>query len=151
MDPEIIAEAILQLMKEGKIKEVGVSNFTPSQIAMLETTTAVSANQIEFSLTANTAMYDGALDDCITKKRVAMSWSPLGSYFKENTPQIERVKKVIIPMAEKYNATVDQLLLAWILKHPSRIHPVVGTTSKERLTLTSKALDINLDLSLIHI
>ena len=146
MDPEIIAEAISQLVKEGKIKEVGVSNFTPSQIAMLETTTAVSANQIEFSLTANTAMYDGALDDCITKKRVAMSWSPLGSYFKENTPKIERVKKVIIPMAEKYNATVDQLLLAWILKHPSRIHPVVGTTSKERLTLTSKALEINLDL-----
>ena len=72
--------------------------------------------------------------------------SPLGSYFKENTPKIERVKKVIIPMAEKYNATVDQLLLAWILKHPSRIHPVVGTTSKERLTLTSKALEINLDL-----
>lgn len=144
MNPEPIAEAISQLVKEGKIKEFGVSNFTPSQIAMLETAIPVSANQIEFSLTANTVMYDGALDDCIAKKRTAMSWSPLGSYFKENTLQTENIKKAIKPMMGKYDATADQLLLAWVLGHPSKIYPVVGTTTKERLSLAVAATEINL-------
>jgi predicted oxidoreductase len=146
MNPEPIAEAIMQLIKEGKIKEFGVSNFTPAQIAMLETVTPISANQVEFSLTSNSVMYDGSLDDCIAKKRMAMSWSPLGSYFRENTTQTQRIKKVIEPMIDKYNATADQLLLAWILKHPSKIYPVVGTTSKERLSLAVVAQEIALDI-----
>lgn len=146
MNPEPIAEAITQLVKEGKINEFGVSNFTPTQITMLETTIPVSANQVEFSLTANSVMYDGSLDNCITKKRMAMSWSPLGAYFRENTPQTKCVKKAIRPMMDKYNATADQLLLAWILRHPSKIYPVVGTTSKERLSLAVTALEITLDI-----
>lgn len=146
MHPEIIAEAISKLLKDGKIKSVGVSNFTPSQIAMLDTVIDVSANQVEFSLTATNVMYEGALDDCITSKRMAMAWSPLGSYFKENTPQTKRIKEVMSIMIEKYNATADQLMLAWILKHPSNTFPVVGTTSKERLKLASKALEIELDI-----
>ena len=146
MNPEPIAEAITQLVKEGKIKEFGVSNFTPAQIAMLETVTPISANQVEFSLTSNSVMYDGSLDDCMTKKRMAMSWSPLGSYFRENTKQTQRIKKAIEPMVDKYNATADQLLLAWILKHPSKIYPVVGTTSKERLSLAISAQEIALDI-----
>lgn len=146
MNPELIAEAITQLVKEGKIKGFGVSNFTPTQIAMIETAIPVSANQVEFSLTANDVMYDGALDDCIAKKRMAMSWSSLGSYFRENTPQTQRVKKAIEPMMDKYNATADQLLLAWILNHPSKIYPVVGTTSKERLSLAVATLEITLDV-----
>lgn len=146
MHPEPIAEAITQLVKEGKIKEFGVSNFTPTQIAMLETVMPISANQVEFSLTSNTVMYDGSLDDCIAKKRMAMSWSPLGCYFKQNTLQTQRIKKAIEPMIDKYNATADQLLLAWILKHPSKIYPLVGTTSKERLLLAVAAVEITLDI-----
>jgi len=83
MEAGEISEAISRLTKEGKIKNFGVSNFLPSQIALLETLVPVSANQVEFSLTSNKAMYDGVLDDCTTNKRMAMSWSPLGSYFKE--------------------------------------------------------------------
>lgn len=146
MNPEPIAEAITQLVKEGKIKGFGVSNFTPTQIAMIETAIPVSANQVEFSLTANDVMYDGSLDDCIAKKRMAMSWSPLGAYFREKTPQTQRVKKAIEPMMDKYNATADQLLLTWILRHPSKTYPVVGTTSKERLSLAVAALEITLDI-----
>ncbi len=146
MNPKPIAEAITQLQKEGKIKEFGVSNFTPSQITLLETAIPVSGNQVEFSLTANDVMYDGSLDDCLSKKRMAMAWSSLGSYFKENTAQTERVKKAIEPMMDKYNATADQLLLAWILMHPSKIYPVVGTTSKERLSLAVTAVEITLDI-----
>lgn len=146
MHPEPIAEAVSQLIKEGKIKEFGVSNFSASQIALIETAIPVSGNQIEFSLTANEAMYDGTLDDCLAKKRIAMSWSPLGAYFRADDVQTKRIKKAIEPMLVTYNATADQLLLAWILKHPSSIYPVVGTTSKERLKASVAALEIEMEL-----
>lgn len=141
-----IAEAINQLKAQGKIKQFGVSNFTPSQIQLLEKEVPVEANQVEFSLSSNEVMNDGTLDDCITNNRVAMSWSPLGNYFKVVTSATKRIEKVLTEFTEKYNATEDQLLLAWILKHPSKIHPVVGTATPERLKLAMEAVQIEMDL-----
>lgn len=146
MNPERIAEAIHKLLDEGKIKSFGVSNFNSSQIALLETAIPVEGNQVEFSLTANDVMYNGSLDDCLEKKRMVMSWSPLGSYFREENTETTRIKKAIEPMLLKYNTTADQILLAWILKHPSGIYPVVGTTSKERLKASMKATQLELEV-----
>ena len=146
MHPEEMAEAVATLKEQGKILQIGVSNFTPSQMAMIETAFPVSSNQVEFSLTANKVMYDGTLDDCIAQRRQAMAWSPLGNFFKEKTEQVKRIKEAMIPMLEKYGATEDQLLLAWIMRHPAHIHPVVGTTTKQRLTDAHKAMDIKIDL-----
>ncbi len=146
MDPDVIKEAVDELLKTGKILEIGVSNYTPSQMAMLESRLPMAANQVEFSLTANSVMYDGTLDDIVATKRLAMSWSPLGSYFRENTKKTQRIRRELEPMIEKYKATEDQLLLAWIMKHPSKIYPVVGTTTKQRLADALKATDIQMDL-----
>ncbi len=146
MDSEEVAKAVSTLKEQGKVLQVGVSNFTPSQMKLMETSIPVSANQVEFSLTSNSVMYDGTLDDCITNKRLAMSWSPLGSFFRENTQQTQRIQSELEPMTKKYKATEDQILLAWIMKHPSRIHPVVGTTTKHRLADACEAVDINLEL-----
>lgn len=146
MQPNEIAEAIMQLKKDGKIRQFGVSNFTPSQIALIETAVPVEANQIEYSLTANKAMNNGILDDCLSNKRLAMSWSPLGAYFREETEQTKRVGRVLENLCQKYDANEDQLLLSWVLKHPSKIYPVVGTTTPERLALAMKAVKIDLEL-----
>ncbi len=146
MVPDEIAEAITKLLDSGKIRQFGVSNFTPSQIALLETAIPVSGNQVEFSLTANQVMFDGTLDDSIAAKRMAMAWSPLGNYFREDNDQNARIKEVLEPMQEKYNADASQLLLAWIMKHPSGIHPVVGTTNESRLEDAVKASQIQMDL-----
>jgi len=146
MQPNEIAEAIMQLKKDGKIKQFGVSNFTPSQIALIETAVPVEANQIEYSLTTNKVMNNGILDDCLSNKRLAMSWSPLGAYFREETEQTKRVGRVLENLCQKYDANEDQLLLSWVLKHPSKIYPVVGTTTPERLALAMKAVEIDLEL-----
>ncbi|MDO1512695.1 aldo/keto reductase [Maribacter confluentis] len=146
MDPFEIAEAIDHLKQQGKIKQFGVSNFTPSQIKLIEKKVSVEANQIEYSLTSNEAMNNGVLDDCIVQDRLAMSWSPLGSYFRNDTPANQRIGKLLKEFTKKYNATEDQLLLAWILKHPSKIHPVVGTATPERLKLAMEAVRIEMDL-----
>lgn len=146
MQPEVIAEAISKLKDDGKIKSFGVSNFSASQIALLETSIPVAGNQLEFSLTSNSIMNDGSLDDCIINQRMLMSWSPLGSFFREDTEQVKRIQKVMPSLMEKYNATTDQLLLAWLIKHPAGVYPVVGTTSKERLKTSFEAVQIELSL-----
>lgn len=146
MYPYEISKAIQKLLADGKINSFGVSNFTPSQIAMVDTAIHVNANQVEFSLTHDNPMYDGTFDDCVAKKRMAMSWSPLGSYFREENQQNSRIKLIMDQLKEKYNVDESQLLLAFILKHPVNIYPVVGTSTKERLKASMAAASINLDL-----
>ena len=141
-----IAEAITILKKDGKIRDFGVSNFTPSQMDMIGLRMDIDVNQIEFSLTEHTAMYNGTLDFMHASGIKPMAWSPLGSVFKEDNEQTRRIHKQLGALMDKYNATEDQLLLAWIMKHPSQIHPVVGTTTQERLKLAVEATKINLDL-----
>ncbi|MEH6682283.1 MAG: aldo/keto reductase [Sediminicola sp.] len=145
MDPHEIAEAILELQKQGKIREFGVSNFTPSQMALLESVIPISANQLEFSLTENAAMYNGSLDAVLVSGAAAMAWSPLGSYFRTEDTRRERIRKVLLKLTSKYGATEDQLLLSWILRHPAKVYPVVGTASKERLTDAGNALKIKME------
>ncbi|KKO05977.1 hypothetical protein LCGC14_0069890 [marine sediment metagenome] len=146
MNPSEIAEAVDKLREDGKIRQFGVSNFTPSQIQLIEKGVQVDANQVEFSLSSNGVMKDGTLDDCITYDRLAMSWSPLGSYFREESKVNTRIKKVLAELTKKYDATEDQLLLAWVLTHPSKVHPVVGTATPKRLKKAMEAIAIDLEL-----
>ncbi len=145
MIPDEIAEAITKLMDSGKVRQFGVSNFTPSQVALLETVIPVSGNQVEFSLTSESVMFDGTLDDCLGNNRLAMAWSPLGAYFREDTEQVRRIRPELEKLSEKYSANASQLLLAWIMKHPVNIHPVVGTTNPDRLQEAVEASRINME------
>jgi predicted oxidoreductase len=146
MVAEDIAKAITTLKKDGKIRDFGVSNFTTSQMDMIGLRIDIDVNQIEFSLTEHSALFDGTLDYMKTCGITPMAWSPLGSVFKDDNEQTRRIHKQLGKLMDKYNATEDQLLLAWILKHPAGIHPVLGTTTKARLTQSAQAAKINLDL-----
>ncbi|WP_452224881.1 aldo/keto reductase [Lacinutrix chionoecetis] len=146
MQPEEIAEAFDALRKSGKVKQFGVSNFTPSQMDLIKMEAELAVNQIEFSLTQHTAMHNGTLDYMKVNKIIPMCWSPLGLVFKENNEQTQRIRKQLGALTEKYNASEDQLLLSWILKHPANIHPVIGTTNLERITRAARAEAIELDI-----
>lgn len=142
MHPNEIAKAIDQLQKQGKIKAFGVSNFTPSQTDLVNTSTTVAVNQIEISLTRYQPLLDGTLDHMQTHSITPMSWSPLGSIFKEDNAQTQRINKVLDDLTTKYELSKDQLLLAWLLRHPSGIHPVIGTATKERITAAAAVKDV---------
>lgn len=146
MHPQEILEAVAKLAQEGKINDFGVSNFTPSQMQLLSSEVPITVNQIEFSLTHSEAMHDGTLDYMMSNNIKPMAWSPLGVVFREDTEQTRRIHKQLGELMETYNATEDQLLLAWIMKHPSEVHPVIGSTNKDRIASAIKATNIDLSL-----
>ena len=144
MQPDEIAKAVDQLLSEGKIKSFGVSNFTPSQTQLVQTQATVSYNQIEFSITAHDALFNGSLDHMMEHHITPMCWSPLGDTYRNKTDQTYRIHEVLTTLSQKYNATKDQLLLAWILKHPAGILPVIGTTNEERIAHAAQVPQISL-------
>ncbi|WP_310559410.1 aldo/keto reductase [Flavobacterium sp.] len=146
MQADEIAEAIEKLKTDGKILDVGVSNFTPSQTDLIQTKTKINYNQIEFSVTHLEPMLDGSLDYMQLNKIRPMCWSPMGSVFKKADDKSIRIKKLADQLSLKYNVEIDVLLLAWILKHPAGILPVFGTADKSRITNLMKAIEVQLEL-----
>lgn len=140
-----IAEAITQLKSEGKINTFGVSNFTASQTELIRQKIDVNYNQIQFSATHYEAMLDGNLDYMQVHNIRPMSWNPLGTVFREDIEQTRRLKKLLVQLVEKYGVGSDTILLAWILKHPSKIIPIAGTVNSARIQLLMKAVKLELD------
>lgn len=146
MKADEIAEAVEKLKIEGKILDFGVSNFTPSQSNLIETKTKINYNQIEFSITHLDPMLDGSLNHMQANRITPMCWSPLGTVFRNDNEQSQRILTIANELASKYDASNDVILLAWILKHPAGILPVCGTSDKNRLAQLMKATTIEMEL-----
>ena len=146
LDPEEVTKAVGSLLDSGKILSFGVSNFNSTQIDLLAEYVPIHVNQIEISLTHNEPMFDGELDHCHRNHILPMSWSPLGILKIPEDQWPSKLRSAIFELAEKYNCGFATLALSWLLKHPSKIHPVIGTSNPQRLQETVKALEINLDL-----
>ena len=147
MEAQPIADTVLKLLEQGKIKHFGVSNFTPYQMQLLQKEIPLEWNQLECSLTHEKPMLDGTLDYMKVAEIGVMAWSPLGSYFKEKTSKKNRLDTLLTSLCEKYDCQEDQLLLAWLMHHPSKIYPVVGTTSGTRLKKALDAEKIKLEIT----
>lgn len=139
MHPDEINKAVDVLLSQGKIKSFGLSNFTPSQTELILNKSEIHANQIEFSLTHNDSLFDSSLDHMIINNITPMAWSPLGRVFRHDNSQNQRIHLLLDALVIKYKTSKDQLLLSWILKHPSKIHPVIGTAKKERIKASLEA------------
>ena len=143
MDVSIIANTINSLIKSGKIKSFGVSNFTTSQMEMFRGKVKILYNQINLSITHVDHMFDGTLEYMQTNNILPMAYSPLGSYFKNENIEIIRV---VDKLKKKYGCTDYEFLICWLLKHPSNIYPIIGTTKSDRIKNSLKSLKIQIDL-----
>jgi predicted oxidoreductase len=141
MDPEEVADAFGLLKQNGKVLHFGVSNFTSTQFELLQSCLPFQliTNQIEVSLSKVDSLYDGTLDVLMKHKVCPMAWSPLGGGTLMSSGSPLWTKK------EKYKASESQLSLAWLLRHPSDMFPVIGTTQPERISESAKAINIKLD------
>jgi predicted oxidoreductase len=146
MNPEEIAEALSTLKRQGKVLYFGVSNFSASQFEMLQRFVPLVTNQVEISLFNHKALFNGIVDTLIKHRVSPMAWSPLGGgkYFThpgQSPPANAELKEVAL----KYNCTISQLLLAWLLRHPANVFPVIGTTNAGRIKECALAVNVNLN------
>ena len=147
MNPQEIAEAFTQLKASGKVLHFGVSNFNPSQVALLHALFPVEVNQVEISLVRPDALYDGVLDQCQRDGIVPQSWSPLGGgniHADAEDEQARRIHAMAEILAQKYGVSFDQVLLAWLLQHPAGIQPVIGTTRIQRIKDAMQAVALRM-------
>lgn len=145
MNPEEVAAAFGILRNNGKVRDFGVSNFNTAQFNLLHSYFPyLITNQIEISLTETKAFDDGTLEQMMLHKIHPMAWSALGNYFSEHSEKNQRIKKVLNHLTGKYQVTEAQLLLSFLLKHPSKILPIVGTSKAENFSSYKKALNIEL-------
>jgi predicted oxidoreductase len=149
MDASEMAVVFTQLIDEGKIKHAGVSNFTPSQFEMFQSKLGqpLVTNQVECSLLHLDPIYDGTFDQAQRLNASPMIWSPFagGKLFTGDDERSTRVQAVCSALAQKYNADIDQIALAWLMKLPSNPQPVIGTGKINRLVRAAKAVDIKLE------
>ena len=147
MNPDEIAETFTLLQKQGKVLQFGVSNFSVSQMELLHASFPIITNQLEISVLRLQPFIDGTLDHCILKKITPMAWSPLGggNVFTSTEEQAKRIVGVAEILAEKYASTAPQILLAWLLKHPANIIPVLGTARIARIIEAAEATKITLN------
>ncbi|MFC4162990.1 aldo/keto reductase family oxidoreductase [Epilithonimonas zeae] len=145
MNPEEVANTFQILKDNGKVKHFGVSNFSVSQFELINQYFPLVTNQIEVSVNQISAFNDGTLDQMMIKGLRPTAWSVMGNYFSERSEQNIRLKNIIKDLCRKYNAEENQILLAFILKHPSRIIPVIGTSKAETIRELKKSLLIDLE------
>jgi predicted oxidoreductase len=145
MDPNEIAETINALKQEGKIKHFGVSNFTTTQVELIQSFVKVEQHQVEISTTNLNAYHNGVLEQAQLKGIEIQSWSPLGNgLFDIKTEAHKRILDTAEQLSFIHNTSVSSILLAFLYMHPVKIIPVMGTTKIERLIEAKGAMEINL-------
>ena len=165
-EPEEVAEAFDALKSSGKVRNFGVSNHNPGQIALLSKYlhTPIVANQMQLSIAFcgmiseginvnnehdRACVRDGGiLDYCRLNDITIQPWSPFQYGFFEGSfvdnEKFPALNKKLDELAEKYGVSKNTIVIAWLLRHPAHLMPVTGTTKVERLLDCLKAADITL-------
>ena len=146
-----VAETFNQLKASGKVKHFGVSNFSPSQVNLLQSALdePLLVNQIEINIHNINSFTDGTLDQCQELGITPIAWCPLGGVVYPawgntfSTTDEQRIETELARQAQKYDCVPWQLILAWLLKHPASICPIIGSTTPERIVAAKQALEIN--------
>jgi predicted oxidoreductase len=166
VEPEEVAEAFTILETSGKVKYFGVSNQNPMQIELLCTFVKqkIHFNQLQLSIT-NTGMIDaginvnmqidrsinrdgGILDYCRLKDIIIQPWSPFQYGFFEgvflDNPRFPELNQKINAIAAGKGVPNTAIAIAWLLRHPAHMQPIIGTTNPDRVKDSCKASGITL-------
>lgn len=145
MDPEETGETLDALVASGKVRSVGVSNFRPWDFSLLQSnmTEELVTNQIEISLAETSAFTNGDLAYLQERALPVMAWSPLGggSLMGKEGPLSDALERV----AKENNVDAAAVAVAWLLAHPAKILPVMGTNNLARIAAISDAEKVEMD------
>jgi len=139
---EDVAGTVKELIAAGKVKHVGVSNYSPAEVAALQAFLPLPlvSTQPEFSPAHYAPLYDGTLDDAMAREMAVLAWSPLGGgrLARGDHP----AAALLAAQGAKYEADAAAAALSWIMAHPAKIVPIVGTQTPERILDSGDAFRI---------
>jgi len=150
MDADQVADAFTQLKQSGKVKHFGVSNFTASQFDLLQSRldTPLVTNQVEINPMHFDVLENGCCDQLQQYRVRPMAWSCLagGHIFSEQTEQARRLRETLQDLVQELGAnSIEQVIFAWVLKHPSNPVALIGTGNIERVTDAVGALALQMN------
>ena len=160
MEPEEVGEAFERLHESGKVRYFGVSNQNPLTMQLLQSglKQKLCFNQMQLSLTnsgmidqglyANMQVGGGVLEYCRLNRITLQAWSPMQYGFFEGVflgnEKFPELNKKIDEIAVRYGVTGTAVAIAWIMRHPAGIQPILGTTNVKRLVESCRAADFTL-------
>lgn len=150
-DPEEIAKAFTYLENSGKVMYFGVSNFTAEQFDRLNSFLGnkLVTNQIEISPYCLEHFENGNIDFLQYHQIKPMAWSPTagGRLFKPNSKKEQRIYHQLQEVAHELEVdSIDQIIYSWLLKHPAKIIPIIGSGKIERIKNATEAFSIDMTL-----
>jgi predicted oxidoreductase len=146
IDPWETGATLDGLVASGKVRAVGVSNFRCWDLRLLQSAmeSRLVTNQIELSLGCHEAFVNGDLAHLMEVKAAPMAWSPLaGGRLLSGAP--EPLRRLLAHLADEAGVDWSAVAVAWLLHHPARILPVIGTNDLARIATASDALRVPMD------
>ncbi|WP_121904629.1 aldo/keto reductase family oxidoreductase [Sphingomonas sp. PP-CE-3A-406] len=136
--PHEVARTLEDMVTSGKVRSIGVSNYTPAQTATLAsflTNVPIATQQPEFSPLFLDPMTNGLFDQAIVNDIAVLAWSPLGGgrIAKPTTPHETAVADALDAVAAKFGVSRSIATYSWIMAHPARVIPIVGTQNAGRI------------------
>ncbi|MCX8073643.1 MAG: aldo/keto reductase [Candidatus Binatia bacterium] len=157
--PEETARALEDLRASGKIREAGVSNYSPAQSAVLQhfLSFRLLAHQREWSCIWPLVVHDGTIEQCYTGQMGLIAWSPLAGgklLLSRERAEKEKIANVLVPvietlddLAKRHGVGRAAVALAFLLAHPVGAIPIVGTQKIERIRAVQEAFRVRLERS----
>ena len=145
MDHHETGAALDEVVASGKVRSVGVSNFKLHDWTLLQSAmkTPLITNQIELSLAAHTGFTNGDVAYLQERDMPIMAWSPLGGgALMTGTGAIQDAMSTV---GAAYGVDNSAVAVAWLLAHPAKIMPVMGTNNLNRIKSLSDALKVKMD------
>lgn len=140
--PQEVAASLTRMVEAGKVRAIGVSNYSIHELDALQTflDLPIVSTQPEFSALRAAPLYDGTLDQAMARDMAVLAWSPLGG---------GRLAKPLHPTAilieeqgERYGVDITAAALSWIMAHPARPIPIVGSQSPARIARSVDAFKV---------
>jgi predicted oxidoreductase len=151
--PEETANVLLRLIDSGKVRTVGVSNYSPSQTSALMAYLPgkIVSHQPEYSALHLDPIFDGTFDLCMQHKLVVLAWSPLaGGKLAGDQDVPPALVQALDSLANREGVDKATISLAFALAHPVRPVALVGSIDLERIANATRALEVELSRSDIY-
>lgn len=154
MDHHQTGAALDEMVDTGKVRGIGVSNFMPWDVDLLQSAMKhpILTNQVEINLLARDPFLNGQVAQFQRLGRPLQAWSSLagGALFDKGNEAATRLMPRLEAIGGEYGVGADAVAIAWLLAHPSKIMPVIGTNNLSRLAKASNALKPNIDRQTWH-